>query len=390
MAKVYGLFFVHENGVLSYVTQIWRDRFRRAGYEAESIDLNLSADVARLEGSLKYGEVAFCFGLQGVGSRLTVQNGESLWTRYRTPFLCLHHDSPSCNIYNHFCDSPYVANIYFFQCMYDLQVQFIKSNQINEPLQFEIEWLPLERGPSFQERPIKYVFVKSGQSPERYAENISKIKQPMRDAVWAAVEMAEKNENISIGKLVMDAFVACGLDATKFWREFWGFAGWIEGYIRCKRAADMVNWLKYKDGAVIVGDGWDFIDRDGAKAVFMPSMPMERVERFYLESQFTFNTSPFGRDIIHERVFQGLGFHSFVVSDANQWWDDNFAGVPALYRFHWGADLASSLDEVIHDPHAAEKAMSPIGVQRIKEKLYGQAAIPAMVGIVEKVRVFAG
>jgi len=194
---------------------------------------------------------------------------------------------------------------------------------------------------------------------------------------------------LMICDLLAQAFLSCGHDHKEFWAEFWGFADIIDGYIRAKRATDMVEWLKFQEGAVIVGDGWDFIDKTGAKAIFKPSMPVVNACELFPQSQFTFNTSPYGYDIIHERVSIGLCNRSFVISDSNAWFDEHFVDVPQLFRFHWNRDLQEQLGDVINDPHVAEKADAGTGAQRIADTLFGHTQIPRLLNTAGAVRAFA-
>jgi hypothetical protein len=388
--RIFGFFFTHENRVLAHATDWWCLHFRQHGYAADALDLGDPAHIALLEKALEKGDVLFCFGLQGVGSRLTLNNGASLWTHHRVPFVGMHYDSPCCNIYNHMCDSPYVGNGYFFECFLDMQRRFVKNDQINEKLPIEIDYThPVIAFPPFAARSRRISLIKSGHSPTLFAEKIDSIKQPLRDAVWSAIESAKRNENLCLGDLLTDAFLACGHDPASHWNEFWGIADWMDKYIRCARAAALVDWLKFQPGAQIIGDGWDFIDKEGAKASFTPSIPAEQTYPIYIDTQFTFNASPYGKDIIHERVFIGLSTYGCVVSDTNAWWDEHFSDVPSLYRFHWGANFPARLDEAINDPHAAENAQSGIGARRIHDTLYKQTAPDAIRSIAEKVRTFA-
>ncbi len=206
------------------------------------------------------------------------------------------------------------------------------------------------------------MFLKSGKSPLLCADQINQILEAfLRDAIWAAIDQASQNENLVICDLLQEAFAACGYDYRDFLAEFWGFAGLIEGYIRTKRAADLVEWLKFQPGAIIIGDGWDFIDKTGAKALFKPSIPGSTSPDLYSQTQFILNTSPYGSDIIHERVNSWPCRHrGFVLSDTNAWWDEHFSDVPSLFRFRWNTNLDEQLQAALHDPHTPPKKLSPV------------------------------
>jgi len=388
MKKIIGLTYLHANQALATVTDYWCDNFSRLGHETISLDLNAPDGGKRLQELLSGGDVEFCFGQQGVGSRLTIGD-ESVWTHFRTPFLGMHADNPSCNIYNHFCDSPYVANLYQFECLFDIQKRYVKNAQFNDHIPYEIDWMGANNLMPFARRPLRIVFMKSGKSPAPYADNLNQVKPPLREALWAAVEKAWRDENLVICDLLAEAFKACGLDRAQYWNEFWGFADWIDNYIRCKRAADLVEWLKFQPGAVIVGDGWDFIDKTGAKAIFKPSVPALEARTLYEQAQYLCNTSPYGSNIIHERIYLGLGTLCYVLTDTNAWWDRHFAAIPSLCRFRWGEDWRARLEAALNDPQAGEKADSIAGLTRMIDKLNGTAQIPKIVATAGRVRDFA-
>jgi len=388
--KILGLTYVSANQVLNLVSQNYALGLQSFGWDAVTVDLSSPDGARQLQNELQSGAVAFCFALQGVGSRLTMGNdGPSVWTHFKTPFLSLHHDNPCCNIYNHFGDSPYVANLYLFGCHHDIQKRFVKSDQLSALLPYELAGIPYEQDIRFKDRPIRHLFLKSGKSPAVFAEGINQVKEPLREALWAAIAKAEADENLTICDLLTEAFIASGHDPARYWAEFWGFADLIENYIRTRRAMRVVEWLKFQEGAVIIGDGWDFIDKTNTKAIFKPSVSGYEANRMYNQTQFVFNTSPYGYDLIHERIPLGLCNRACVVSDTNAWWDTHFADVPSLFRFHWGQDIAAQCAEAIHDPHAASAADSAIGARRVEEKLYGYNQMVRMPMIAEQVRAFA-
>jgi hypothetical protein len=126
----------------------------------------------------------------------------------------------------------------------------------------------------------------------------------------------------------------------------------LDLYSRRKRALDFVEWLKFQEGAVIIGAGWDFIDRTGVRAEFRAPLPMHESFPLYEQSQFVCNTNPYARDHIHERIVCGLAMGCCVLTDTNAWWDKNFADVPALTRLDWGRPLDEQTG-IIHKPDVA-------------------------------------
>src|SRR5262249_5237891 len=141
---------------------------------------------------------------------------------------------------------------------------------------------------------------------------------------------------------------------------FWGIAQTMDIFLRRKRAIDFVDWLKRQQGAVIVGDGWDFIDRDGAKAEFRPSIPADEAFALYGQAKFVCNTNPYGRDIVHERILHGLLMWSNVITDGNAWLDHDMGDFTALRRFSWKHSLDDQLQPVLRDMEGARLAIQHV------------------------------
>src|SRR6202000_1538721 len=125
-----------------------------------------------------------------------------------------------------------------------------------------VETLPFQTGDvgaspiPFRERPIKLLYLKSGESVEECEQNLNSIGQPLRDGIWQQLERAQKSPNLLVCDLVQELFGRFGLDRKAQFDLFWGCAPWRDMYLRRKRAADFVNWLKMQEGAVIIGSGW--------------------------------------------------------------------------------------------------------------------------------------
>ena len=390
MQKVLGLTYASENAVLEHATRSYIGRFHGHGIHAEILNLATPDAGAQIKAQLESGTVSFGFALQGVGSRLTIGPSETnLWTQYQTPFLSLHHDNPSCNVYNHCVDSRYVANLYLFESFLDVQTRYLRSHQINAWLPYEIDYMPCHQGLPFAERPLDLLFLKTGKEPRLYVDQLNQIVEPLREAVWAALDQAGQNENLVLFDLLAEAFRTCGYDPQNHQADFWGFADLMENYLRAQRAAQFVESLKHQKGALIMGDGWDFIDKTSAKAIFKPATAAHSAIELFPQTKIVCNTSPYGRDIIHERVTLGLCNHALVVSDTNAWWDKHFSDVPSLTRFRWKDDLSAVLNTVRQDPELADKAASPCGEKRVRDTLFRDTHIDRMLDIAAQVRAFA-
>ena len=162
----------------------------------------------------------------------------------------------------------------------------------------------------------------------------------------------------------------------------------MDYYLRRLRAIEMVEWLKQQDGAVIIGNGWDFIDRSTSKAEFRPAIDANTAMELYGQSQFVLNTNPYASDIAHERIINGLAYGSVVVSDSNAWWAKYFCDIPALHLFNWNAPLADQLNPIIQDIECAAAA-SYSATQRLREVFYSYEITPNLLDAAAQVRKFA-
>lgn len=384
MAKniVLGIVHTHANRILHNATEMYCQSIRSHGYDAMVADIADPQWVWHLGERLKNGDVAFAFGIQGVGSRLESGDGTNLWTAARTPFLCLHHDNPCYNPSNHMNDSPFVANFYFFPSFLEIKNRYLPSAQISALLPYELLQIPQPATLPFADRPIRLLFLKTGATLEEPERQLNGLIPRLRDAAFDQLRRACLDPNMQLGDLVQEIFDQEKLDRTQHHKLFWGLAQVMDTWLRRKRALDFVAWLKFQDGAVIIGDGWDSIDRAGVRAEFRPSTTSWDTINLYAQSQFICNTNPYGGDIVHERILYGMAMGGCVISDGNSVLDQKFAAVPALTRFNWRQTLAEQLSGVIGDVTAAAAAS-----QTGRQAVIAQFGPKNMVGmIVESAR----
>lgn len=388
--RVLGITYINAHKALYQGSLSFARLLGLAGYEVEVFDAAPPGALEVLYRRLQTEEFAFCFGLQGVGSRLDI-NGQNLWTAIRTPFLGLHFDPPCCNIFNHFSNSPFVANLYHFGSFLEIQKRHIRSPQVAGLLPYEIYHAPKYPIEPWAGRPIKLLFMKSGETVDEAVNTLNGLPPRLRDGVWQQIERAEKEPNLLLPDLVDELFRQLNIDRDSSFDLFWGIQHWMDNYLRRKRAIDFVNWLKFQEGAVIVGSGWDFIDRTGAKAVFRSSIDMGTARTIYSKARFVCNTNPYGADIIHERVIQGLLQGCHVLNDTNAWWQTHFGGLSCMTLFEWTKPLEDQFGPVIADVQKAAAAWrTGEGRASVVAKLYGQSWVGKVEDYVRQVRAFAG
>ncbi len=348
--KVLGLVYINEHRALFGAASMYADLIRAKGYEVEVFNLAQDGAGEKLSQILNPDEVAFCYAPQGVGSRLGNSEGRTIWEQRRIPFVGLHGDNPCYNIFNHFSNTSYVANLYLYESFVDLHHRYIGGNQVVGHVPMRTGDVGLEPLP-FLERPIKLLYLKKGESVQECVNVLNGLQPALRDAVWQQLERTPVSPNLLVCDLVQEIFDQMTISRAENFDLFWGCVHWMDMYIRRKRAADFVDWLKMQDDAVIVGDGWDFIDRTNVRATFKPSVDLYASSELYKQAQIICNTSPYGRDVLHERTIFGLLNHSITISDTNEWWDKHFGDIPALKRFSWGEPLGDQLHAIVNRPN---------------------------------------
>lgn len=365
-SKVIGIVHVHANQALSSASEMFCRRFRARGYDAEVLDISTIEGQQRLNDYVVQGNIAFAFGIQGIGSQLKTQDGYNLWGAAQIPFLCLHYDNPCYNPAHHCADTPFVANFYFFPSFLAIKQNYLPSAQISALLPYEIDEFPAEPRLDFTARPIRLLFLKTGETLEEPERQISALPTVMQQTVKQKLQCAEAEPNRHICDIVQEIFIHHALKRDEHHKLFWGLAQVMDTYIRRKRAIDFVQWLKFQDGAVIMGNGWDFVDRKGTCAVFRPGIPAQDTIGLYEQSQFICNSNPYGSDIVHERVLYGLLMGGCVISDRNAWLQKELGTLPALTLFDWDKPLEIQLRPALDNPRAAQYA--PAGRPVIIEK----------------------
>ncbi len=352
-STVLGITHSQSHGIFACAMELFCRRLAAQGYDAPWIDLADPTAPRRINDHLQQQNVAFAFGLQGIGSRLEDHAGENLWFSARVPFLCLHHDSPCANPLQHMQDSPYVANMYFTPSFLELKQRYLPGAQIAGLLPLELLDIPDAPQIPFADRPIKLLYLKHGAPLEPLEAALRTLPKPLHEGARDQLAQAERNPNLDVGALTQEIFDRLKLDRDDQPGTFWSIAQTMDIWLRRKRALDFVSWLKLQDGAVIVGDGWEGIDRSGARASFRPGVPAHATVQLYAQAQFIANTSAYGRDIVHERILYGLLMGGCVLSDSNAWIDQTLDSVPALTRFTWNQPLDAQLLPVLNDPATA-------------------------------------
>ncbi|MDR3449165.1 MAG: hypothetical protein P4M15_05370 [Alphaproteobacteria bacterium] len=383
--RALGISYITENQALYCAAMDYCGLLRQAGYEADVHDAAAPGGLESLFRRLETEQYDFCYGMQGVGSMLSV-GGQNLWELKRIPFIGIHYDNPCHNIFNHANTSRYVANIYCFASHLDIHRRYIGTQQIIAHAPFEA--MPfLDPAAAFPKRSIRLLYIKSGGDLEECKQVFGGLPDALQKILWEKITVAEQNPNLVICDLIQEIFDTFRAERKADFDLFWGLARWVDVYIRRKRAITFVNWLKYQEGATIVGNGWDSIDKTGARASFRPSVPGPAIEALYRDTQIVCNTNPHGGDIIHERAASGLLHRCAVISDANQWWQERAGEFPFLTLFDWNKSLDEQLQPALQRRPTAEDLT--VGQKAANRHFAAQRRCGKLLETVEAVRHFA-
>ncbi len=387
MAKhVFGFYGPNANNALKVSSDYFKQGFAARGYDVDIIDAASAADKARVLAALQAGRVAFGFGLQGVGSLLSFEDEIVAWQAFGVPFVGLHHDHPCYNTLHHLSASRFVGNLYFYRCFLEDKLRFLPSAQLSRAASFGFLQADLPPAPPFETRPFRFLYPKTGQRPASFLSFLAEVPANVRMALTDQIVRLLQDPNLSICQMVGELFDALRLDRQEQFILFWHFVKMIDSYIRAQHAMLFVQWLMKQEGAVIVGNGWDFLDKTGARASFLPSMDFGAMDALYQQARFVCNTNPHGHDFVHERVLIGLAYGACVLSDSNSWWDTHGGALPALSLFNWRAPLDAQLEAIMDLPDAAARAAQG---PEAANKLFQTKPFDAVLAFVDDLRSFA-
>ena len=276
---VIGFVGENANGCLEASTRHLNTLLSSFGIEAHCINL-FDPDWSTTLGKLVSDRTPhFCYGYAGVGAALL--NGEnSFWTDYKTPFLSFMYDHPFSNLRHHTVDSPYVVNGYFIADFLEVQQDYVQHKHPSILLRDRIAHTTSTAEPvtkaehqaRWRARPIPYLFIKTGNDPARLEPEIKTLNAVEREIFYTCLSLLKNSANYHLTHLVAEHCRAQQIEPRADNRRFTKIVLLLERYVRDWRSRQVVEWLKNKP-AVIVGDGWDSVDKTNAVAKFLPSAP---------------------------------------------------------------------------------------------------------------------
>lgn len=331
---VFGFVGQDRNLVNLGVSQGIAQKFEPFGFEVAIIDLSKPGSSDTFAARAKDRTIAFAFGFQGVGSRLTHPSGRNLWQALQVPFVSLLFDNPAYMPDNHKVDSDWVINLYHCRDFLEIQKNYIHSRQISRLMPFFVEPNTTYYDRPWAEREIPCLFLKTGNDPAELAQSWKRFPKTAQSVLHDVVASLRKAGAPDIcGTLVRrleadDIHVPPGNDL------FWTLVRNIDDYLRREHSTQMARILCKLD-AVIIGDNWDHIDKTGCRARFLPPIGADVAIQYFGNARFICNTNPIGRYATHERVALGLMSQGAVITDDNDYGRQNFGDLPSYLGFNW-------------------------------------------------------
>lgn len=386
--------FVAQNdyGVLQNSSDGLSHALRQHNYDSATINLYDPKCYDQLRKTIAEREVFFCYGYAGIGAHLEM-GGESLWEKFRIPFLSLHYDNPFYYPAHHGLPTQYVCNCYAIRDFLELQRNYIKSSQQSCELKVSSVGYAASQGNDWErcewhERIHLGIFLKSGYDLPALEQSFEVMPQEYKSIVWDTIHLLQINGDLVIADIVANRFLNFGVSynqTPQVWDDFVYLVRVIDLYMRNWRSRMLVEGLKHLP-ILVIGNGWDHIDKTNCKATFLPSMPIEKAKEYMFRSKFILNTHPYARYGWHERVLFGFELGAAVVSDRTRFTDCHFSDLPNFMGFDWGdVDRFEKVEAFIKK--VALKSFDVLPVQaRLKEAFPYDATIRQLIDIANKMR----
>ena len=382
----------NENGILADLARSFMSPLNEWGMQGHVIDLYDPTWPLRLQALTSQG-ISFAWGSAGIGSGLRLGE-DSLWDTLHIPFISVLADTPCQLPANHHVASCHVANGYSIADWLDVQRRFVRSPQISAylpgavPANSDRDLIP------WRSRPHRMVFVKTGDDPALYLAAWKEYPVQARRILHEASEEAMRHEPMEITALVQDVALAHGLFLETRPEVLFALARQVDLHLRALRASAVARAL-LPLGAIIIGRGWDHLDREGARAAIHPAIPAAELVPLYARTQFLVNTTPNFARGTHERPVNAFAARACAVSDTNAFMRERFSPIPTFLGLDWTApDLPDRLATIFYDPTErdtdpalalAERDFGPEGFMRrvaeLAEVVRATAALDQIPGL---------
>ncbi|MBO1327378.1 hypothetical protein OQ496_00915 [Acetobacter suratthaniensis] len=374
----------NENGILRQLSHDLMKQLEPAGFSGHVIDLGNPDWIQQFSPLLQKG-IYVALGHAGIGAGLEI-NGQSLWDAVKVPFVSIMADPPSAVPQNHSVKSRYVANAYIFEEWLRFQQRFIRSTQfstlvgcpgvVSNPLCDQTAW---------RDRSQRMVFVKTGDDPERRRTKWQDLPPRWRRVLEDASASAVTRQTGDITDIFVAACDAHHVQTQSRQEIFYFLFQECDLYVRSYRANELVKALLALP-VDIYGRGWDHLRDQATKARFHTAIDAARLDALYADTQFLLNTSPNVASGIHERVACGLAARCCVVSDRNEFSENNLKELPVFHGFDsFDVNLPAYMSDLYYSKiDYTDQTLA--GLDYVREHLSAQKMMYAFLEIADELR----
>ncbi len=328
------------------------------GFEVATINLSQAGASDTFAALAKDRTIAFAFGFQGVGARLTHPSGQNLWQMLKVPFVSLLFDHPCYMPDNHKVDSDWVINLYHCQDFLDIQKTYVRSRQMSRLMPFFVVphndyWLK-----PWKEREIPCLFLKTGNDPGELLSVWKRFPVTAQAVLHDVVAQHHSSGDTDVCGMLVKRLESEGIHLPPENDLFWTLVRNLDDYLRREHSTRLARILSDLD-AVIIGDNWDHIDKTGCRARFLPAINADLAIQYFGNARFLCNTNPIGRFGTHERVPHGLMSQCVVITDDNDYGRQHFGHLPNYLGFDWrDPDLAERIRQWLETRDFAEEDLA--------------------------------
>lgn len=360
----------NENGILREASLDIMKPLAARGLSGHVININ-APNWPELLAPIVDDGILMAWGLAGIGSELG-NKGMNLWESLRVPFVSCMADCPCYFPTRHQPQSPFVALGYFIEEWLDIQTRFIKSPRLSGMLPIGLIPNPHRDGVAWLRRTHRMIFVKTGDSPAARRAGWAKLPTQARAVLEECADEACRNGVMGLTDLFVSSIRNRGLQIKEGTQKFFSLMMELDQYVRAVRATRMAEALCHVP-AIIIGRGWDHIDKANAKAQFYPAIDAAELPKLFADSQFVVNTTPNYGSAPHERMLYGFTARACVLSDQNNYTRSHFAGLPSFFGVDIpNADLAGQIAAIWADPtdygEATNAALTLVETNHAPEK----------------------
>jgi hypothetical protein len=341
-----------ENDPFSVINETIRHHLWACGKNVEVVEIS-TGDWTKRIADLAASGVEFAYTWQGLGSRATSANGESLWDYLKIPLICVHADHPSHMPLNHRLDSHYCFHLYN-----NAEFARYSNRHFRRTRSASVIDIPqLHREPRLTERAgDHFVFAKNINDP---IETEERWRQQMPRLVYDAHMIAAETLKSLITLVpyvdihdVLDRLVIEHewehLAPNRHLVEHHQYHSQVDHYLRSHKSVAVVNALR-EFPLRIYGRGWDRLAQNAPSChSFEAGRNMADSQDLYYTRFGLVDVSPSKR--LHDRTRRAMVNGCGFLSSANL--EDSFADIAqfdSLFFSFRPAELAERCAAVVSD-----------------------------------------